>query len=244
MRRVLHYAVFEAVSALRHGEQLLVSIVLPALVLVGLGRSEILSLDLAPGQNRLDVVAPGVLALAVLSSSFTSQAIATAFDRRWGVLRLLATTPLGARGIVTGKVCSVLAVQIVQVLVLGALALALGWRPDPAGVPAAVGVVLLGSVAFTSLGLLLAGTLRAEAVLALANLVWVLLLVGGGLVLPASTTSEALGAVTRWLPSGAMGDALRQALDGGGTDVAAVAVTAGWALLLALLARRFFRPTA
>lgn len=243
MSRVLAYARFEAVSALRNGEQLLISIILPALVLVGLGRSGVVELDLLPGQDRLDVVAPGVLGLAVLSSAFTSQAIATAFDRRWGVLRQLATTPLGARGIVAGKVISVFAVQVVQVVTLGALALALGWRPELGGVPGALLVGALGSVAFTSLGLLIAGTLRAEAVLAVANLLWVLLLVGGGLVLPAATFSNGLAALTSWLPSGAMGDALRLSLTGGGFDVVATLVLAAWAALLAALAAKLFRPT-
>jgi ABC-2 type transport system permease protein len=243
MSRVLTYARFEAVSALRNGEQLLISIILPALVLVGLGRSGVVELDLLPGQDRLDVVAPGVLGLAVLSSAFTSQAIATAFDRRWGVLRQLATTPLGSRGIVAGKVLSVFAVQVVQVVTLGALALALGWRPELVGVPGALLVGALGSVAFTSLGLLIAGTLRAEAVLAVANLLWVLLLVGGGLVLPASTFSNGLAAVTAWLPSGAMGDALRLSLTGGGFDVVAALVLAAWAALLTGLAAKLFRPT-
>jgi len=243
MSRVLTYARFEAVSALRNGEQLLISIILPALVLVGLGRSGVVELDLLPGQDRLDVVAPGVLGLAVLSSAFTSQAIATAFDRRWGVLRQLATTPLGSRGIVAGKVLSVFAVQVVQVVTLGALALALGWRPELVGVPGALLVGALGSVAFTSLGLLIAGTLRAEAVLAVANLLWVLLLVGGGLVLPAATFSNGLAAVTAWLPSGAMGDALRLSLTGGGFDVVAALVLAAWAALLTGLAAKLFRPT-
>ncbi|TGO04938.1 ABC transporter permease [Serinibacter arcticus] len=243
MNRVLTYARFEAVSALRNGEQLLISIILPALVLIGLGRSGVVELDLLPGQDRLDVVVPGVLGLAVLSSAFTSQAIATAFDRRWGVLRQLATTPLGARGIVAGKVLSVFAVQVVQVVALGALGLALGWRPEVAGVPGALLVGVLGSVAFTSLGLLIAGTLRAEAVLAVANLLWVLLLVGGGLVLPAATFSSGLAVVTAWLPSGAMGDALRLSLTGGGFDVVAAVVLAAWSGVLTALAAKLFRPT-
>lgn len=240
--RVAAYARFEATSALRNGEQVLVSILLPAMVLLGLGLVEVVDLTPPVGQTRLDVVVPGVLGLALLSSAFTSQAIATAFDRRWGVLRQLATTPLGTSGIVLGKALSVLAVQVLQAVVLVVLGLAVGWRPDPAGIPAALLVALVGSVAFTSLGLLLAGTLRAEAVLAVANLVWVLLLVAGGLVLPSSTFSPALESVTRWLPSGALGDALRLALGSGTLDLTALLVLTGWAALLLLLARRLFRP--
>lgn len=243
MSRILAYARFEATTAMRNGEQLLVAIILPALVLLGLGLSDVVDVDPAPGQTRLDVVVPGVLGLAILSSAFTSQAIATAFDRRWGVLRQLATTPLGTRGIVVGKVLAIFGVQLVQIIVLGALALALGWRPDPAGAGWAVLVGVLGSIAFTSLGLLIAGTLRAEAVLAVANLLWVLILVGGGLILPSRTFAPALAGITAWLPSGAMGDALRAATTTGGLDVAAVLVLAAWAAMFVLLAARWFRPS-
>ena len=143
-----------------------------------------------------------------------------------------------------GKVLAIVAVQVVQVIVLGALALALGWRPELGGLGWAVIAGALGSVAFTSLGLLIAGTLRAEAVLAVANLLWVLILVGGGLVLPASTFSPGLATVTAWLPAGALGEALRTATTTGGLDVLALAVLAIWAAVLALAASRWFRPTA
>lgn len=244
LARILAYARFEATSALRHGEQLLVSVVLPALVLVGLGLSDVVDVGAGAGQSRLDVVVPGVIGLALVSSAFTSQAIATAFDRRWGVLRLLATTPLGTRGIVAGKVLAVAVVQAVQVLLLVGLALALGWRGAIAGLAWALLAGLLGSAAFTSFGLILAGRLRAEAVLALANLLWVLLLVGGGLVLPASTLPAPLAAIALLLPAGALGEALRTALQTGGLDVLALGVLAAWTVLLAALAGRLFRPTA
>lgn len=81
-------------------------------------------------------------------------------------------SPLGRSGLLAGKVLSALAVLAVQVLALGALALALGWRPVLGLLPALITLVL-GAGAFVALALLLAGT-GAEAVLALANLVWVL----------------------------------------------------------------------
>ncbi|HCX85578.1 MAG TPA: ABC transporter, partial [Micrococcales bacterium] len=105
--------------------------------LLGLGVATVVSLPL-DGMKRIDLIAPGVLALAIMSSSFTSQAIATAFDRRWGVLRQLSTTPLGPRGIVLGKVLAVLAVQVLQVVALSGLAVAVGWRPDLGGLGAAL----------------------------------------------------------------------------------------------------------
>jgi ABC-2 type transport system permease protein len=234
-RRIFAQARFDARVLLSNGEQVLLTLVLPTLLLGGLTVTSVV--DLGPGR-RVDVVAPGVLALAVLSTAFTGQAIGLAFDRRYDVLRFLGTTPLGRSGLLAGRVLAVLLVEAVQVVVLGAIALVLGWRPSPAGLlPAAVGL-LLGTAAFVALGLLVAGTLRAEAVLAAANLVWVLLVVGGALVVP---LRGALGAVAAALPSGALGAASRAALQHGRVDARALAVLLAWAVAAALAGVRWFR---
>jgi ABC-2 type transport system permease protein len=240
-RRVLAQTGWEATVMLRNGEQLLLTLVLPALVLVGLSVSSVVTLDVPPGGAPVDVVTPGVLALAVMSTAFTGQAIGTGFDRRAGVLRLLGTTPLGRDGLLVGRVLAVLAVQVVQVVVLSAVAATLVWRPDLAGLPPALLAVLLGTAAFTALGLLLAGILRAEAVLAVANLVWVLLLAGGGVVVPAEHLPGPLAAVAPWLPSGALGDALRAALVDGRIDVGALLVLLAWAGAATAACLRWFR---
>lgn len=234
--RVLAQAAFDARVMLRNGEQLLLTLVLPALMLVALTAASFPDL----GERRIDLVAPGILALAVMSTSFTGQAIGTGFDRRHGVLRLLATTPLGRTGLVSGRILAVGAVQGVQTVVLGGLALALGWRPDPTGLVWAVLLAAAGTAAFVALGLLLAGTLRAEAVLAGANLVWVLLLVGGGVVVPTSVLG-AWGGLARLLPSGALGDGLRAALAEGRLDGVALLVLLVWAAAAAAGVARYFR---
>jgi ABC-2 type transport system permease protein len=221
-----------------NAEQLLLALVLPVLLLVAL--NEVSTPDLGPGR-RIDVLTPGVLALAVMSTSFTSQAIATGFDRRYGVLRMLGTTPLGRSGLLAGKVLAVLAVQAVQLLVLGGVALALGWQPRVEGIAAALVAVLLGTAAFVSLALLLAGTLRAEATLAAANLVWVLLLAGGGVVVPVDRLPAALAEVAAALPSGALGEALRGALARGDFAVGPCVVLLLWAVLSGVAAARWFR---
>jgi ABC-2 type transport system permease protein len=236
-RRVLAQAGFDASIMLRNGEQLLIMVVLPALLLVGLALTHVP--DLGPGR-RIDVVVPGVLALAVMSTAFTGQAIATGFDRRYGVLRLLGTTPLGRGGLLAGRILAVLAVEVAQVVVLGGLGLALGWQPRAAGIAVMLLAMLLGTAAFVGLGLLLAGTLRAEAVLAGANLVWVLLLAGGGVVIPTARMGL-LGTVASALPSGALGDALRAALVHGSFAALPCAVLAVWALAAAAGVARWFR---
>ncbi|SFJ93210.1 ABC transporter permease [Cellulomonas sp. KH9] len=239
-RRVLAQAAFEARMILRNGEQVLVAVVIPVLALVGLVQTSFVALD-TDGMSRVDFLTPGVLALAVMTASFTSQAIATAFDRRNGVLRLMATTPLGRGGLLAGKVLGVLAVEAVQVVLIGAAALVLGWRPDPAGVLLALVGVVLGTAAFTALALLVAGTLRAEAVLALANLLLLVLALGGGVIVPADRLPGPLATLAAWLPSGALGDVLRGALVDGALPLVPVLVLAGWTAVLGTLAARLFR---
>ncbi|GGL24579.1 ABC transporter permease [Phycicoccus endophyticus] len=235
--RVAAQARFEARTLLANGEQLLVSVLLPAIALTGLALSSVP--DLGPGR-RADLAAAGALALAVLSTAFTGQAIATGFDRRSGVLRLLGTSPLGRGGLLLGKVLAVLTVLAVQVLVLGTLGLALGWRPPASGILPGVLSLLLGTAVYVALALLLAGTVRAEAVLALANLGWVLLLALGTLV-PTSVLPAPLVGVARALPSGALGDAARAAFVDGLWPWGQWAVLAAWALLAGLAASRWFR---
>jgi ABC-2 type transport system permease protein len=236
-RRVLAQAAFESRMLLTNGEQLLVSVVLPAIALVGLTLASVPDLGAGP---RIDVAAPGALALAVVSTAFTGQAIATGFDRRSGVLRLLGTTPLGRGGLVAGKALAVLSVLAVQVVVLGLIAMLLGWQPELAGLLPALVTLLLGSAAFVALALLLAGTVRAEAVLALANLVWVVVL-GLGTILPTSLLPGPLGRFAALLPSGALGDGLRTALVDGSWPWPEWGVLAAWALLAGWGAARWFR---
>jgi ABC-2 type transport system permease protein len=237
LQRIGAQARFDVTAMLRNGEQLLLTVVLPLLVLVGLARSSVVELGDGP---RIALATPGVLALALISTGFTGQAIGTGFDRRAGLLRLLGTTPLGRSGLIAGRVLAVLLVQVIQVLLLSAAALALGWRPEPAGLLPALIAAVLGTAAFVSLGLLLAGTLRAEAVLAVANLVWVLLLAGGGVVLAADRLGP-WGHVVRWLPSGALGDALRETLARGNWPVLDLVILLVWAIFLAAATSRWFR---
>lgn len=236
--RISAQARFEAETLLRNGEQLIVSLVLPALALFALAFTSSPSLG---DDRRIDIAVPGVLALAILSTAFTGQAISTGFDRRYGVLRLLGVSPLGRSGLLAGKAGAVLVVEALQLAVLGGLGLALGWRPTLWGAPAAIVFWLLGTWVFVALALLLAGMLRAEAVLALANLIWVLLLGLGGVVLPRHVLAEPLAAVVGALPSAAVGDGLRAAFLTGTFDAWSALVLSGWGLAATALCLRTFR---
>lgn len=204
-RRVWSQALFDARNVLRNGENLLLTIVIPVGVLVlllttGLGGER------TPGQALVAAVS-----LAVLATAFTSQAIATGFDRRYGVLRMLGLSPLGARGLLAARTLVSLMVVTLQVLILVALAAAIsGWFPtDPLAVVQAILVILLGVWAYTAWALLIAGALRAEATLAVANAIFLLLMFGGGLAIPLD--SLPWQPVAQYLPTGAMVLALQSA---------------------------------
>lgn len=236
--RVRAQALFETRTLLGNGEQLLVSLLLPAIALIGLHFAS--TPNLGHGR-RIDIAVPGVLALAIVSTAFTGQAIATGFDRRYGVLRLLGVTPLGSRGLLIAKACAVAAVVAAQTLILGVLGLCLGWHPHWLGLIAAAVFALLGCWVFVALALAVAGRLRAEGVLVVANLLWILLALGGGLLVPTSTYPSWWSPIARFLPTGALGDGLRAALLGHGALVVPFIVLIAWGAALTALAARAFR---
>jgi ABC-2 type transport system permease protein len=235
------HAGMETRLLLRNGEQVVLALVIPLLLLVGGAESGDV-LDLGTGR-RIDVLTPGVMALALMSTAFTSLAIATGFERDHGVLKRLGATPLPRSGLLLGKVLSLVTVIAMQLVLIGGVAVGLGWEPvgGVGAAAASVLLVVLGTAAFAGLALLMAGTLRAEATLAAANLVYVVLLVGGAVVLPLSSYPETMRDVVTPLPSGALAEGLRQALTGGGLGLDHVAVLAGWAAGAAYLTARTFR---
>ncbi|MEU1375581.1 ABC transporter permease [Streptomyces triculaminicus] len=237
-RMIRAQAALETRMLLRNGEQLLLTVIIPSLLLLLFGTVDIV--DTGEGK-AVDFLAPGVLALAVLSTAFTGQAIATGFERRYGVLKRLGASPLPRWALMTAKTCSVLVTEVLQVALLTAIAFALGWSPH--GNPLAVLLLLLlGTAAFSGLGLLMAGTLRAEATLAAANLVFLLLLVGGGVIVPLEKFPDAAQSVLALLPIAALSDGLRDVLrDGAGMPWADLGVLAAWAVLGLGAAGRFFR---
>jgi ABC-2 type transport system permease protein len=231
-------ALLETRMLLRNGEQLLLTVVIPALLLVLFSSVDIV--DTGAGKS-VDFLAPGVLALAVLSTAFTGQAIATGVERRYRVLKRLGASPLPRWALMTAKTCSVLVTEALQVVLLTVIALALGWSPH--GNPLAVLLLLLlGTAAFSGLGLLMAGTLKAEATLAAANLVFLLLLVGGGVIVPMDRFSHGVRSALELLPISALSDGLRDVLQhGAGMPWGDLGVLAVWAVAGLAAAGRFFR---
>jgi ABC-2 type transport system permease protein len=195
---------------LRNGEQLLLTILIPVALLVLFAKAPIADLP----KPRIDFMTPGVLGLAVMSTAFTGQAIGTGFERRYGVLRRLATTPLSRSGLLAAKTLAVLCVEVIQTALLCAVGAALGWSPHGSAAPV-VGLLVLGTACFSSLGLLMAGTLRAEATLAGANLVYLASLGLGGVAYPLSDYSTAVHDLLQLFPLAALAGGLRAVLDFG-----------------------------
>ncbi|MGE2728145.1 ABC transporter permease [Mycolicibacterium vaccae] len=223
---------------LRNGEQLLLTMFIPITLLVGL--------TLLPlgdfGPNRAATFVPAIMALAVISTAFTGQAIAVAFDRRYGALKRLGATALPVWGIIAGKSLAVVAVVTLQSVLFGAIGFALGWRPPAAGLALGALVIALGTAVFAALGLLLGGTLRAEIVLAVANLAWFVFAGVGALVVEGAAVPAALRWVARLTPSGALTEALSSAmaLSIPWLDILVLAV---WGAVAAACALRWFRFT-
>jgi ABC-2 type transport system permease protein len=228
-------------TLLRNGEQLVLTLIIPVLLLAAFSKEDLVSY---PGHSRIDFLAPGILALAVMSTAFTSQAIATGFERRYGVLKRLGATPLSRRGLIAAKTLTVLVVEALQSILIIVVALALGWHPR-GGVAAAAWTVLLmvaATAAFSGLALLMAGTLRAEATLAGANLVYIVLLGVGGVIFPLAKFPAGARPVLELLPTGALSTGLRSVLQQGAAFPVGNAVTLLiWAAVAITLAARTFR---
>lgn len=225
----------------RQGEQLLVSLGIPLLLLVFFSLVDVLPVPDGI-DDPVDFLTPGVLALAVMSSAMVSLGIGTGFERQYGVLKRLAVTPLGRPRLVAAKITGVLAVEAVQVVLVLGTAVALGWRPDGADVALAVPGILLGTAAFAGIGLLMAGTLRGTLTLALANALYLVLLLLGGMIIPLESLPAPLEALARLLPAAALAEVMAGALTPD-TEITAQAwaVLVVWAVAAPVAAAALFR---
>jgi ABC-2 type transport system permease protein len=226
--------------ALRRGETLVATAVLPVVVLLFFSSVTVIPVDSA---RPVDFLLPGSIAFAVIATSLVSLGITTGYDRYYGVLKRLGGSPLSRAELIVSKVLAVLVVEAIQVgLLVGAAWLLLGWRaPGEVSIGLVIAAVLLGTMAFAGLGLLLAGTLRAETMLAVANILFVASLVLGGVVLPIDHLPDPLAAVAAALPAAALSDAVRVALGTSGDASGSLALLAGWGVAAIGLAVATFR---
>jgi ABC-2 type transport system permease protein len=231
----------EVQMTVRRGETLLLTIGIPVLLLIFFSQTHVTA---SPAAHRINFIAPGILALCVLSTSLVALSIATGFERSFGVLRRLHVTPLGQRRLIGAKIAGVLVTELLQVAVLSAVALLLKWHPHGGaigGFQAAI-LLILGSAGCAGIGLLLAGSLRAEVNLAASNGLYLVLLLVSGIVVPVTSLPTFVQKIVVGLPPGAMADGLHRVLGQGRTPSIADWISlAVWAVLAPLLAARTFR---
>ncbi|MEX1007549.1 MAG: ABC transporter permease [Acidimicrobiia bacterium] len=228
----------EMLLTVRRGESLLVTLAIPLGILVFFTKVDAVNTTLP---HPVDFLVPGVLALAVMSSAMVSLGIATGYERRYGVLKRLGSTPLTRAGLLGAKTLNVLAFEVFQTIAIVGTGIALGWDPS-GGLVAAVSLLLLGTIAFAGIGMLLAGTLRAEANLAIANGLFLVLLFLGGMAYPLYKLPDVLETFAKALPAAALSETLRGVLEAGRSfPTGELAVLVIWAIAAPLAAARWFR---
>jgi len=227
----------ELLLTVRRGESLLVTLAIPVGILVLFSRIDAANTTL---DDPVAFLVPGVLALAVMSTAMVSLGIATGYERRYGVLKRLGTTPLSRAGLIAAKTLNVLVIEILQATVIVLVGLALGWDVTARIVPA-FGLLLVGTVAFAGIGMLMAGTLRAEANLALSNGLFLVLLFLGGMAYPLDRLPGALEALARVLPAAALAVSVRDVIADAPFPLGSVLVLIAWAVAAPLAAVRWFR---
>jgi len=236
-RAVLAQSRIELLMQLRRGENLVVTLAIPLGVLIFFAKVDTVAAD---GYDRpLDFLVPGVLALAVMAAAMVSLGIATGFERRYGVLKRLGATPLSRAGLLVAKTATVVTFEALQIGLIVTVGALLGWSV-PSGLPLAIACLLLGTVAFAGIGLLLAGTLRAEANLAAANGLFLVLLFLGGMAYPLDRLPDGVAAVARLLPAAALSETVRAALTGTAFPGGEFVVLLAWAVGAPLAASRWF----
>lgn len=237
MHAYLAHTTTELRLALRQGEQLLVSIGIPLLLLLFFSKVDVLPTD---GAEPVDFLTPGILALAVMGNALVSLGIGTGFERSYGVLKRLGTTPLGRPRLVAAKTTVVLVVAVVQIVLVCSLAAALGWDPTGGALVALLGV-LLGAAAFAGIGLTLAGRLPGLTNLAVTNALYLVLLLIGGMVFPIEELPALLESIARLTPAAALSTVLRAGLTGASLPAFDLAVLVAWAVAAPIAAAATFR---
>jgi ABC-2 type transport system permease protein len=238
MRRIFIQLRAELLLLARNSEQLLLTLVIPVVLLAFFGAVDILPTG---DIDSIDFLVPGIIAVAIMSTSMVSLGIATGFERSYQVLKRLGATPLTRGELVVAKILTVFVVELVQIAVLLPIGFAQGWRPAGSTVAWAVVAVLLGTSAFAGIGLILAGSLRAEINLAAQNGLYLVLLLLGGMIISQVSLPGPMATISAALPSSALAEFLRSSLNGNGQLLTPAAILLVWALLMPLIAARRFR---
>lgn len=239
VRQVLVQTRYELLLTARRGENIFITLIVPVLLLIFFA-----SLNIVPPVNGspINFLLPGILALAIMAAGMVNLGIATAYERYYGVLKRLGSSPLPRSGLICAKVISIIILEIVQVILLvGVSILMYGWKPGGSPLLTLL-VVLLGTITFAALGLAMAGALRAELTLAGANALFLIFVLIGGGILPLSHLPAPVAAVAQLLPAAALTDALQKVMVNGAPFPTFSLITLiVWAVIVLLIAIRTFK---
>ncbi|MFM1777272.1 MAG: hypothetical protein RLZZ260_839 [Actinomycetota bacterium] len=227
----------ELTVMVRNGEQLLLLVVIPIMLLVFFSQTDFLPTE---GENKIDFLLPGILSLAVISTAMVSLGIATGFERSYGVLRRLGTTPLGTRRLVAAKVSAVCIIEIAQLLMLIFVGLLLGWSPSRINMPQILIFLILGTGCFAGIGLTLAGRLRAEVNLAAQNGLFIVFLLLGGIFVDSDELPATLSQISAYSPSALLSGLLRDSFNNTVVLTDAIALSV-WAIAACAFAVTTFK---
>ena len=223
----------ELIVMARNGEQLLLLVVIPVMLLVFFSQTDFMP---TIAGNKIDFLMPGILCLAVMSTAMVSLGISTGFERSYGVLKRLGTTPLGTRRLVMSKVSAISIIEVAQLVLLIIVGQLLGWSPNRINLAQVLVLLLIGTSCFAGIGLTLAGRLRAEINLAAQNGLYLVLFLLGGILVPNDELPKTLGKVAQVLPSSLLSSLLRDSFNNNTFDSANAIALGGWALAMCALA--------
>ncbi|ACU53161.1 ABC-2 type transporter [Acidimicrobium ferrooxidans DSM 10331] len=235
-------AVSELKLVLRQGEAALLTIVIPILGLVLFSKVKVLPVP--GGISRVNFILNGAITFGIMASGMVSQSITVAFDRSYGVLKRLGMTPLGRSGVIAAKLVAVAGLEIVELVLLLVVGAVLGWHPAGNPIEFVVGWVL-ATAAFAGVGLVLGGTLRAELVLGLSTLLWLVLLGLGAMVVPLGSLPGPVADIAKVLPAAPAATVLLHGIAvGGSAPLWAWVSLVAWAVVAPVAASRLFRWSA
>ena len=222
----------------RNGEQLLLLVAIPVMLLIFFSQTDFLPTITG---DKIDFLMPGILSLAVMSTAMVSLGISTGFERSYGVLKRLGTTPLGTRRLVLAKVCAICLIEIAQLVLLIIVGQLLGWNPNQINIAQVLVILLIGTSCFAGIGLTLAGRLRAEVNLAAQNGLYLVLFLLGGILVSNDELPRTLGNVAQVLPSSLLSSLLRESFNNNTIVVTDAIALGGWALAMCGLAATTFK---
>ena len=222
----------------RNGEQLLLLVVIPVMLLVFFSQTDFLPTITG---NKIDFLMPGILGLAVMSTAMVSLGIATGFERNYGVLKRLGTTPLGTQRLVLAKVSAICVIEVAQLTLLIIVGQLLGWSPNRINIAQVLVILLIGTSCFAGIGLMLAGRLRAEINLAAQNGLYLVLFLLGGILVSNDELPKSLGDVAQVLPSSLLSSLLRDSFNNKMIVIVDAIALGGWAIAMCGLAATIFK---